>query len=58
MCKPIDLSVLKQTLLEEQYRPSRLARYPSVPKRYDDIRSRGRKPLIVDCGANFELSAA
>lgn len=54
----VDLDVVYQTFLEEQYRLNRLARFESIQKRYADIQAAGQVPLIVDCGANIGMSAA
>lgn len=54
----VDVDVVYQTFLYEQYRLGRLARFQSIQKRYADILAGGRKPLIIDCGANIGMSAA
>jgi len=54
----VDVSVLYQTFLDEQYRISRLARCGSIRSRYEHILAAGCVPLILDCGANIGLSAA
>jgi FkbM family methyltransferase len=54
----VDVEVLHQTFLEEQYRLKRLARFESIQRRYDALRHDRQMPLIIDCGANIGLSAA
>ena len=52
-----DWSTFVQVFIHEDYRLPRLARWPGLKAIYDRIIAEGRRPLIVDCGANIGLSA-
>ncbi len=51
-----DWHVFEQMFVDEHYRLARLARAPSLRATYDRIIADGRRPLIVDCGANIGMS--
>ncbi len=53
----IDMSVLRQIFVHEDYNISRLARSPDLLRRYEQITQARQTPLIIDCGANIGLSA-
>jgi FkbM family methyltransferase len=52
-----DWSTFVQVFVLEDYRLARLARWAELKAIYERIVAEGRRPLIVDCGANIGLSA-
>ena len=54
----VDFGVLEQVFVAEDYRLSRLRRWPDMRAEYERILASGMTPLIIDCGANIGLSAA
>jgi FkbM family methyltransferase len=52
-----DLEVFNQIFVYEDYRFSRIGRWKDVQKAYREILSQGRRPLVLDCGANIGLSS-
>jgi len=54
----VDFGVLEQVFVDEDYRLSRLRRWPDIQAEYKRILAAGKTPLIIDCGANIGLSAA
>jgi len=52
-----DRSVIKQIFLRKDYAISRLRRADEIRSRYDAIIAQGKKPLIIDAGANIGASA-
>jgi FkbM family methyltransferase len=54
----VDFGVLEQVFVAEDYRLSRLRRWPDIQAEYQRILASGMTPLIIDCGANIGLSAA
>lgn len=53
----VDFSVLEQIYWAEDYDLQRLARWPDIKKHYQEIRSLGKTPWILDCGGNIGLAA-
>jgi FkbM family methyltransferase len=53
----IDLAVLKQIFVTEDYDIGRLTRSSDIFATYEKIVASGNAPLIVDCGANIGLSS-
>jgi FkbM family methyltransferase len=51
-----DLGTFLQIFVYEDYRLQRLSRWNDIQKEYAKILSGGRRPVIVDCGANNGLS--
>ncbi len=52
-----DIGTFVQVFIREDYNLRRLGRYPEIEAEYRDILQRGRRPLIVDCGANIGLAS-
>jgi FkbM family methyltransferase len=52
-----DLSTFVHIFIREDYSLTRLARYPEIMAEYERILSSGRRPLIIDCGANIGLAS-
>ncbi len=50
-----DLSTFVDTFIQQDYSLRRLGRYPEIHAEYERILQDGRRPLIVDCGANIGL---
>jgi FkbM family methyltransferase len=54
----VDLEVLHQIFVTEDYDIGRLTRSSDISGTYAQIVAGGKTPLIIDCGANIGLSAA
>jgi len=52
-----DRGVIQQIFVNKDYDLSQLARFKDIVGEYDRIIEAGRKPLILDCGANIGASA-
>jgi FkbM family methyltransferase len=53
----IDLAVLRQIFINEDYALDSRFHEDEISKQYAKIISAGKKPLIIDCGANSGLAA-
>ena len=53
---PADLAVIQQCFAEDQYDMPTGAQGKFLDQVYNDILKTGRKPLIIDCGANIGTS--
>jgi len=54
----VDLAVLRQIFVSEDYDITRLRRSSDLYRTYEAILAKGTIPLIIDCGANIGLSSA
>lgn len=53
----IDAEVMRQVFLEEDYRLQRLQNFSSIQRLVEHISAAGRRPLILDLGANIGLAS-
>lgn len=53
----IDVEVLRQVFASEDYRLSRLKRHNEILQWLDAVRASGRRPLVLDLGANTGLAS-
>jgi FkbM family methyltransferase len=52
-----DWETVNQVYLQEDYALRRLTRYEEIIRNYKDIVEAGKRPLIIDCGANIGVSS-
>lgn len=52
-----DVEVIKQVFVDDAYDLTRLKRFVSLRDVLQDIRERGKRPLIIDAGANIGAAA-
>ena len=52
-----DLAVINQIFGARVYDPTALRRWPDLQATLGDMRARGRRPLVIDAGANIGASA-
>jgi FkbM family methyltransferase len=52
-----DEAIFKQVFIDQQYNPQRLRRAPELVAFLERRRATGRRPLVIDAGANIGASA-
>lgn len=52
-----DVPTLLQTIIDRQYGFHGFAQQNAIERRYEALIARGKRPLIIDCGANIGMSA-
>jgi FkbM family methyltransferase len=53
----VDVDVFDQIFVMRHYNLRNCSQWPVIQQKYQQIRARGRRPLIIDCGANIGMSA-